>query len=67
MFFKAGGNAKQDKLVYDLENKDILELFKLCESYNTKIGLHSSYHSGDGHVAKKIVNAIVRATFIQTL
>jgi hypothetical protein len=47
MFFKAGGNAKQDKPVYDLESKDIRQLIKLCESYNTKIGLHGSYHSSN--------------------
>jgi hypothetical protein len=47
MFFKAGGNAKQDKPVYNLENKDIRKLIKLCELYNTKIGLHSSYHSSN--------------------
>jgi hypothetical protein len=47
MFFKAGGKAKQDRPVYNLESKDIRELIKLCESYNTKIGLHSSYSSSN--------------------
>jgi hypothetical protein len=47
MFFKAGGKARQDKPVYNLENKDIRQLIKLCNLYNTKIGLHSSYNSSN--------------------
>jgi hypothetical protein len=47
MFFKAGGNAKQDKPVYDLENKNIRKLINLCKQYSTKIGLHSSYYSSN--------------------
>ncbi len=45
-FFRAGGEAKQDRPYYDLRGKDIRSLFSLCEQYEATIGLHSSYQAG---------------------
>ena len=46
LFFKAGGKTKQDKPHYDLNGKDIGDLFDLCREYGATVGLHSSYHAG---------------------
>ncbi|MDO4757619.1 MAG: hypothetical protein Q4A54_14830, partial [Parabacteroides sp.] len=45
-FFKSGGEAVQDKPIYDLKSKDIQQLFSLCHQEQVTIGLHSSYSSG---------------------
>lgn len=46
LFFKAGGNTKQDKPHYDLQGRDIRQLFDLCREYKAVVGLHSSYRAG---------------------
>jgi hypothetical protein len=46
LFFKSGGNTKQDKPYYDLQGKNIRRLLDLCREYNAIVGLHSSYHAG---------------------
>ena len=46
MFFKAGGNTKQDKPYYDLYGDDVGALFDLCRKYKATVGLHSSYQAG---------------------
>jgi hypothetical protein len=45
VFFKAGGNTKVDKPVYDLFSKDIQSLYAICKKNNVKVGLHSSYEA----------------------
>lgn len=45
-FFKSGGNTPHDKPFYSLINKDIKQLFKLCDKHQIRIGLHSSYQAG---------------------
>jgi len=46
VFFKVGGNTKQDKPVYSISGSDIKTLFDLCDTNNVAIGLHSSYQAG---------------------
>lgn len=46
LFFKAGGDTKQDKPHYDLYGKDMRQLLDLCREYKATIGLHSSYQAG---------------------
>ena len=46
LFFKAGGNTKQDMPRYDLHGKDIGKLFDLCRNHEAMVGLHSSYQAG---------------------
>ncbi|MDR1115398.1 MAG: polysaccharide deacetylase family protein [Tannerella sp.] len=46
LFFRAGGEAVQDRPYYDLRGKDIQSLYSLCKRYDATIGLHSSYQAG---------------------
>jgi hypothetical protein len=46
LFFKAGGGSRQDKPCYDLQGKDIQQLYRLLTLHGGKIGLHSSYEAG---------------------
>lgn len=46
LFFKAGGNAPQDKPHYDLRSNDLRHLNRLLAIHNGKAGLHSSYEAG---------------------
>jgi len=46
MFFKAGGNTKEDRPRYGLRCNDIQKLLHLCGNYDATIGLHSSYQAG---------------------
>ncbi len=45
-FFKAGGNAVQDKPVYNLGHTDIRHLIQEALVRDYEIGLHASYQSG---------------------
>ena len=46
MFFKAGGDTKEDRPKYDLQGKDIQSLYALCTQYGAITGIHSSYQAG---------------------
>ena len=46
LFFRAGGNAKQDRPYYDLRGKEIRSLYSLCKQHEATVGLHSSYRAG---------------------
>jgi hypothetical protein len=47
LFLKAGGRAKQDRPVYDLQGKDMRKLIQTGEEHKVIFGLHSSYHAGN--------------------
>lgn len=46
IFFRAGGNARQDRPHYDLRGRDLQALYALCRRYGATVGLHSSYQAG---------------------
>jgi hypothetical protein len=46
LFFRSGGNAKEDKPHYNLRGKDIQALYALCKQYGATVGLHCSYQAG---------------------
>lgn len=46
LFFKAGGNAKEDRPCYPLGGADMQKLMKDARSHGIGIGLHSSYQAG---------------------
>ena len=45
-FFKAGGEAEQDKPHYNLKGKDIGTIVRLIKDNRATIGLHASYEAG---------------------
>ena len=45
-FIKTAGTSAHDKPRYFRQKKDLQELFHLCETKQTRIGLHSSYDAG---------------------
>lgn len=46
LFFRGGGNARQDKPHYNLKNGNMKRLIKDTQSHNITIGLHTSYQAG---------------------
>lgn len=46
LFFKAGGNCKEDKPRYNLRSKDMQTLLREAAAHQAEIGLHSSYQAG---------------------
>jgi hypothetical protein len=46
LFFKAGGNAPQDKPHYRLQSKDLQQLMREVRNQGFEIGLHASYRAG---------------------
>jgi hypothetical protein len=46
LFYRAGGNAKEDRPHYDLNSRDIRRLYDLACSHGANPGLHASYQAG---------------------